>query len=238
MNKYELINLINRLLDQLIWNLTDPYAILGLAGKSLQGPQTSLAYLSNCLSMRRLLYFFLIAAFGIAFAQEPPNPYDLKVAVTRAGDCFQVNASYEVPINVCEAFAFIADYEGIKSLPGVVDSKVLSRSGNKVKVTRLLEDRILFIPFEMRSELEYIEFPNKALLFERISGGAKYYKGSWRLLPEKDFTTFKCDAQVEPNSLVPSAVIEFFIKNVLRRQFESMAELASLKKSASTKPCR
>ena len=180
--------------------------------------------------MKRPLYFFLIAWFGIAFAQEPCNSYDLRVAVTRIGDRFQVNA--------CEAFAFITDYEGAKNLPGIVDSKILSRSGNKVKVARLLEERILFIPFEMRSELEYTELPNKALLFEQISGETKYYKGSWRLLPEKDFTTFKYDAQVEPNSLVPSAVIEFFIKNILRRQFESMAEMASLKKFLPAKACR
>jgi hypothetical protein len=107
-----------------------------------------------------------------------------------------------------------------------------------VKVARLLEERILFIPFEMRSELEYVEIPNKALLFEQFSGDTKYYKGSWRLFSEKDFTTFKYDAQIEPNSLVPSAVIEFFIKNILRRQFESMAEVASLKKSVLPKTCR
>ena len=188
--------------------------------------------------MKRFLHFFLIAVSGIAFAQEASHSYDLKVAVTRAGDRFQVNASYEVPITICEAFAFITDYEGAKNLPGIVDSKVLSRSGNKVKVFRLLEERILFIPFEMRSELEYVEFPNKALLFEQISGETKYYKGSWRLLPEKEFTTFKYDAQVEPNSLVPSAVIEFFIKNIVRRQFESMAEMASLRKSPLTRPCK
>ena len=188
--------------------------------------------------MKRFLPLFLIAPFGIAFAQEASNPYDLKVAVTRAGDRFQVNASYEVPISVCEAFVFITDYEGIKSLPGIVDSKVLSRSSNKVKVARLVEERILFIPFEMRSELEYVEFPNKALLFEQISGDTKYYKGSWRLLPEKDFTTFKYDAQVEPNSMVPSAVIEFFIKNILRRQFESMAELASQRKPIQKTVCK
>ena len=188
--------------------------------------------------MKQLLYFFLIASCGIALAQESSNAYDLKVAVTRAGDRFQVNASYEVPITLCEAFAFITDYEGAKNLPGIVDSKVLSRSGNKVKVTRLLEERILFIPFEMRSELEYVEIPNKALLFEQLSGDTKYYKGSWRLLSEKDFTTFKYDAQIEPNSLVPSAVIEFFIKSILRRQFESMAEVASVKKSVPPKTCR
>jgi len=188
--------------------------------------------------MKQLFYFFLIATCGIVSAQESSSPYDLKVAVTRAGDRFQVNASYEVPITLCEAFAFITDYEGAKNLPGVIDSKVLSRSGNKVKVARLLEERILFIPFEIRSELEYVESPYKTLLFEQLNGDTKYYKGSWRLFSEKEFTTFKYDAQIEPNSLVPSAVIEFFIKNILRRQFESMAEVASLKKSALPKTCR
>jgi hypothetical protein len=172
--------------------------------------------------MKQILYFFLITSCGIALAQESSNAYDLKVAVTRAGDRFQVNASYE----------------GAKNLPGVVDSKVLSRSGNKVKVARSLEERILFIPFEMRSELEYVEIPNRALLFEQLSGDTKYYKGSWRLFSEKDFTAFKYDAQIEPNSLVPSVVIEFFIKNILRRQFESMAEAALLKRSVPPKTCR
>jgi Polyketide cyclase / dehydrase and lipid transport len=188
--------------------------------------------------MKQLLYFFLMASCGFVLAQESSNAYDIKVAVTRAGDRLQVNASYEVPITICEAFAFITDYEGAKNLPGIVYSKVLSRSGNKVKVARLLEERILFIPFEMRSELEFVEIPNRVLLFEQFSGDTKYYKGSWRLFSEKDFTTFKYDAQIEPNSLVPSAVIEFFIKNILRRQFESMAEVALLKKSVPPKTCR
>ena len=188
--------------------------------------------------MRLLIHFLLIASFGVALAQEASTPFDLRVGVTKLGDRFQVIASYEVPITVCEAFSFITDYEGIKNLPGIVDSKVLSRSGNKVRVARVLEERILFIPFEMRSELEYVEVPNKALFFEQLSGDTKYYKGSWRLLPEKDFTIFKYDAQVEPSSLVPSVVIEFFIKNMVRRQFESMAEMASLNKSSSAKTCR
>ncbi|QWD85299.1 cyclase/dehydrase [Polynucleobacter asymbioticus] len=188
--------------------------------------------------MRLLIHFLLIASFGVALAQEASTPFDLRVGVTKLGDRFQVIASYEVPITVCEAFSFITDYEGIKNLPGVVDSKVLSRTGNKVRVARLLEERILFIPFEMRSELQYVEVPNKALFFEQLSGDTKYYKGSWRLLPEKNSTVFKYDAQVEPSSLVPSVVIEYFIKNVVHRQFESMAEMASLKKSVPSKSCK
>ena len=92
--------------------------------------------------MKRLIYFLLFASFSVALAQESSSPYDLRVGVTRVGDRFQVIASYEVPITVCDAFSFITDYEGIKNLPGVVDSKVLSRSGNKVRVARLLEEKL------------------------------------------------------------------------------------------------
>ena len=188
--------------------------------------------------MNVLLAFILGAFTSIALAQESSNPYDLKVAVSRSGDRFLVSASYDAPINVCEAFAFITDYEGAKYLPGVIDSKVLSRSGNKVRVARLLEERILFIPFEMRSELEYTEIPNRALMFEQLSGETKYYKGSWRLVPDKGGTAFKYEAQVEPNSLVPSVVIEYFIKNILNRQFEVMAEMTSKRKSTQKMACK
>ena len=188
--------------------------------------------------MQKFLAIFLTLIASFALAQEAGNPFDLKVAVARNGERFQVNASYDVPINVCDAFAYITDYEGAKNLPGIVDSKVISRSGNKVKVVRLLEEKILFIPFEMRSELEYVETPKKALLFEQLSGDTRYYKGSWRLVSDKDLTTFKYESQVEPNSFVPSFVIEYFIKNIIRRQFEAMAEMALQRKSTPSAACK
>ena len=90
----------------------------------------------------------------------------------------------------------------------------------------------------MRSELEYTEIPNKILHFEQVSGDTKYYKGSWRLFPGKGGTTFKYDGQVEPNSLVPASVIEYFIKTIIRRQFEAMAELAIQRKSSPKIACK
>jgi Polyketide cyclase / dehydrase and lipid transport len=188
--------------------------------------------------MKQLLALIFSASLSIALAQDVQSPFDLQLAVSRNGDRFQVSASYDVPMNVCEAFAFITDYEGANDLPGILESKVLSRSGNKVKVARLLQEQILFIPFEMRSELEYTEIPNRVLHFEQVSGDTKYYKGSWRLFPGKGGTTFKYDGQVEPNSLVPASVIEYFIKTIIRRQFEAMAELATQRKSSAKIACK
>ncbi len=188
--------------------------------------------------MKQFLALLFSISISIALAQDARNPFDLKVEVSRIGDRFQVSASYDVPMNLCEAFAFLTDYEGANNLPGILESKVLSRAGNKVRVARLLEERIFYIPFEMRSELEYTEIPNKTVLFEQVNGDTKYYKGSWRLLPEKGSTTFRYDSQVEPSSLVPATIIEFFIKNILRRQFEAMAELASQRKASVKMACK
>ena len=75
--------------------------------------------------------------------------------------------------------------------------------------------------------MEYTEVPNRLLNFEQISGDTKFYKGSWKLTTDKDKTFFKYEALVEPNSLIPSAVIEYFMKNSIRGRFELMARRAS-----------
>ena len=104
---------------------------------------------------------------------------------------------------------------------------MISREGNKVRVYRLIEEQILFIPVEIRSTVEYIEIPNRLLTFEQISGDLKFYKGSWKLKSGRDLTTFKYESLVEPNLLIPSFISEYFMKNSLRGRFEVMAHMAS-----------
>lgn len=172
------------------------------------------------------------------FAQETSNPFDVQTTVSAIGERFQIHASYVVPINVCNAFAFLTDYEGAKNIPGIVESRVLMRTGNKVKVQRVVEEQILFIPIEIQSVVEYTELPNRQLTFEQISGDTRFYKGSWKLtMPEKNKTSFRYEAVVEPNSLIPAVVIEYFIKNSIRSRFELMAERAAHRKYSDNLTC-
>lgn len=118
-----------------------------------------------------------------------------------------------------------------------MESKVIMRTGNRVKVHRVVEEQILFIPIEIQSVVEYTEAPNKHLAFEQISGDTKFYQGSWKLIPDKDKTQFRYESVVEPNSMIPSAVIEYFIKNSIRRRFEQMAEKAAHNKFQDNLAC-
>jgi hypothetical protein len=90
----------------------------------------------------------------------------------------------------------------------------------------------------MKSIVEYTETPNRLLTFEQISGDTKFYKGSWRLTSDKANTSFKYEALVEPNSLIPSAVIEYFMRNSIRGRFELMAQRATQHKAPEGIACK
>lgn len=186
-------------------------------------------------------WIFSVTVFACCFqvfAQEAGNPFDVQAVVNSIdGGRFQINASYVVPINLCSAFAFLSDYEDAKNIPGIAESKVISRSGNKVRVHRVVEEQILFIPIEIQSVIEYTEVSNRQLTFEQISGDTKFYKGIWRLTPDKEKTLFRYESVVEPNSMIPNMVIEYFIKNSIRSRFEFMAQRAAQKKFSANLAC-
>jgi hypothetical protein len=188
--------------------------------------------------MKWIFTLILVLLISQGHAQEHVNPFDVQVSVTQADGRFHIQASYTIPINICTAFAFITDYEGAKNVPGILEVKIISRAGNKVRVYRVIEEQALFFPIEMRSVTEYTETPNRALTFEQISGDMKSYKGGWKLTSDKGKTSFKYDALMEPDSIIPSAVIEHFVKSSTRGRFELMAQRASQYKTVEALTCK
>ncbi|WP_197712010.1 SRPBCC family protein [Polynucleobacter necessarius] len=89
----------------------------------------------------------------------------------------------------------------------------------------------------MKSLVEYTETPNKLVTFEQINGDNKQYRGNWRLGEVKDKTLFKYEAIVEPHSIIPSMVIEYFVRNSIRGRFELMAQRAAQTKFAESFGC-
>ena len=188
--------------------------------------------------MKWIFPLALVLLLSRGYAQENANPHDVQVSTKAIDGRIQVNASYTVPINICSAFAFITAYEAAKNIPGILESKVISRSGNKVRVYRVIEEQILFFTVELKSTIEYTEVPNRLVTFEQISGDTKYYKGSWKLLPDKDSTIFRYEALVEPHSLIPSSIVESFMKNNLKERFELMAQKARENRAPMALACK
>ncbi|BDX22042.1 hypothetical protein TUM22923_13630 [Polynucleobacter sp. TUM22923] len=175
--------------------------------------------------MKWLLSLLVLIHFS-AFAQSTTSSFDVDVDVSRVGKNLKVQASYRLPISLCAAYQFLTDYDGARNIPGIIESKVISRARGKVQVERLIQERILFIPINMRSVVEYSELPNRGLDFEQTSGDNNLYKGTWRLTDEGKKILFQYQSLVEPNSVMPNIVIEYFIENSIQSRFEKMAENA------------
>ncbi len=163
----------------------------------------------------------MVCASAVVGAAED---YKIKVDVTQQGAVFYTQASFYLPLSVCQSYRYLTDYDAATHIPGVVSSSTTRLDAHKARVERLLQERILFFPIKMRMVLEVTELPQQGTDFVQISGEAKSYKGAWRLEPEGSGTVFKYRVESEPDSLFPKVVIEYFIKNRLASSFEAMAK--------------
>ncbi len=187
--------------------------------------------------MKPLLSGLFIAAtlitFGwsqIAIAQTTPPDFDLKVSVQKAGDAFQVSASFLIPATECQTYTMLTDYESAAKIPGIKKSVVISREANKVRVERDVKERILFFPINLHSIVEYEETPTNLLTFHQISGDVEYYRGTWKIQPEEGSARLQYQSEFAIDTLIPSFVAQYFIKNNIRSRFEAMATNFSRKK--------
>jgi len=162
------------------------------------------------------------------------DDYKIKVDVMQLGNIVHTQASFYLPLNLCQSYRYLTDYDAATNIPGVVASTTRRIDANKAQVERTLEERILFFPIKMRMVLEFTELPNLGTNFVQISGQAKFYKGAWRLEPEGSGTVFKYRTESEPDSVLPKAVIEYFIKNRLNSSFEVIAKMGA---ERAKQPC-
>jgi len=201
----------------------------------------SIAHFLSCLEdriVKRASLFCLLIGSQSCFAISELTPYDLQVLVEKLGASFRIQASYLTPVSQCEAYTFLTDYEDIKTIPGIVESKVRKRSGNRVTVERLVEERILLFPIQLRSEVEFTELPNQGLNFIQTKGDNKAYSGTWRVQTNEKGALVRYSSIIEPNSLIPNVIIEYFLRNNIRRGFEMMAEGMERSRDTLSLACR
>jgi hypothetical protein len=190
--------------------------------------------------MNRLLFAFLIALAAFGVNAEDANPYRVSTSVVRQGDVFQIQASYLTPLSTCEAYRYLTDYEAAKKVPGVLDSKVIKRVGDKTTVERWAQEKILFININLHTVLEYREVPFQKTEFVQITGDSKQFTGQWEVEPNRDAiypVKIKYTGVLEPNSVLPMFVLEYFIKNNLNERFQIMAKFAAEKRAAVFAAC-
>ena len=184
--------------------------------------------------LKYCVFAAMIVCSCLSAAVADAEDYQIKVDVVQQGSVFQTQASFYLPLNICQAYRYITDYDAATEIPGVVASTTTRMDARKVRVERVLQERILFFPINLRTVLEVSEIPNQGTDFVQIRGEAKSYKGSWRLQADAKGTLFTYKAESEPDSIFPKAVVEYFFKNRLNSSFEAMAKAGAAKRQT---PC-
>jgi len=186
------------------------------------------AYLALCLA--------LLFSFVPAMAQN--NPHDLHISISRAGARFDVQVQFTSPVNPCQAYAFLTNYEEAKNIPGILSSRVLGRESNKVLVERVAKERILLIPVYLHSTLEFTEVSTAQLNFTQIKGDAKSYSGNWIVYPDNRGARFTHHAIFELDTSIPLFIVQYFLENSAAKRFEIMAEKIAQAQVAENSPCK
>jgi len=170
---------------------------------------------------RRWSACLLVVWAGSTAAQD--TDVQLQVEVRQQDQTFVTQASYRLPLSMCQSWRFLTDYDSATKIPGIVESRSQRVSERVVLVERVMQDRILLIPIRMRTLIEYTELPGTGTDFVQIEGDSKSYRGSWRLVPDGGGTVFRYQAVSEPDSALPLGVIRYFVNNRLQSSFAAMA---------------
>ena len=157
----------------------------------------------------------------------PQDAFRVKASVVQQGDTFLISASYQSPLNECQAYHFLTDYEAAKKVPGVIDSKATRRSDHKVLVERWAEEKILVFTIKLHTLIEYTEYPMKGTEFVQIKGDSKRFTGHWSILPNHSGAIIKYEGILEPDSHLPMFILKHFIQNNLEDRFRFMAKMAA-----------
>lgn len=176
-------------------------------------------------SVSTLLLLCGMGATTATWAQD--DPFKLQVDVRQVGDAFNTQASFKLPLTVCQAWNYIVDYDAAVHIPGVASSKTTRMGPGKARVERSLRETFLFFPIRMRTVMEYTETVNKGTDFVQVEGESRSHRGSWRLESASDGTIFRYQAVSEPDSSIPMPVIRYFLDKRLRSSFAAMAQFGA-----------
>ncbi len=162
---------------------------------------------------------------------------EVQVEVNRKNSVYFLNAKFNTSLSKCAAYNYLTDYEAAKNLPGVIESVASREADNRVKVSRIADERVLFFHVRLHSTLEYTEMPTDRISFKQLQGDSKLFNGSWNIAATDTGSTLSFQGVWEPDTVIPLFVIDYFAKNGLAGKFTAIAQLAEQRKNAVSEKC-
>ena len=148
---------------------------------------------------------------------------EISVQTTRHGDSFEVNASAEIAVSVAEAWKVLTDYDRLAEfIPGMLESRVVSRDGSNVVVDQRGETSLLFLTFPMRVRLAIEEQPYVRIASIAIAGNFKELTGVYLLKAQDAGMRLRYEGKFTPDFGFPPLLGTLIVRNTAEKRFSAM----------------
>lgn len=148
---------------------------------------------------------------------------DVRIDVTRAKDVIKVRADFLVAVSAQEAFAVLTDYDHMRDfLPGVVESRVVQRSADKLLVSQSMRMRLGFVSLPVDSVRSVALEPPYRLVSRAVSGTISKAEVVTTLSEDRGKTLVTYESAAEVSSWLPEAIGTAIVGKQVREQLTSM----------------
>jgi ribosome-associated toxin RatA of RatAB toxin-antitoxin module len=148
---------------------------------------------------------------------------EISVETTRHGDSFEVNASAEIEVGVADAWKVLTDYDRLAQfIPGMLESRVVSRDGSTVVVDQRGETSLLFLTFPMRVRLAIEEQPYARITSIAISGNFTELTGVYLLQAHDAGMRLRYEGKFTPDFAFPPLLGTLIVRSTAEKRFKAM----------------
>jgi ribosome-associated toxin RatA of RatAB toxin-antitoxin module len=150
---------------------------------------------------------------------------EIAVQVVRHGDSFEVEATADIDAAVGDAWKVLTDYDRLSEfIPGMLESRVVSRDGGSVVVDQRGETSVLFFTYPIRVRLAIEEQPFDRIVSTAISGNFKDLTGTYALQARGDGLTLRYEGKFTPDFAYPPLLGTLIVRSTVEKRFGAMVQ--------------
>jgi len=150
---------------------------------------------------------------------------EIAVQVVRHGDSFEVEATADIDAGVGDAWKVLTDYDRLSEfIPGMLESRVVSRDGFSVVVDQRGETSVLFFTYPIRVRLAIEEQPYERIVSTAISGNFKDLTGVYALQARGDGLSLRYEGRFTPDFAYPPLLGTLIVRSTVEKRFGAMVQ--------------
>jgi carbon monoxide dehydrogenase subunit G len=160
---------------------------------------------------------------GTGPAQALADPPEIRIQTSRDGEFVTVAATADMQVDPRVAWEVLADYDHLADfIPDMKSSRVVSRSGNSVRVEQKGEIGFLFYRQSVDAILEILEEPPSRIAARSVGGNVRDLETSYGLENLAQGVRLNYHGRFIPEFSVPPLIGMPFVRRVVERRFRAM----------------